>query len=264
MGVVEWLKPGRLAAWTVVLSAALLLAWGTMAQTPAHADDAAQMSISVSGSSVSCSAGVCTVDLGGTFVATVAVDGAPDGGYILVQSFIDYGTSLTYNRTEDKADELLWPDVASEQVYVRGEIAAGLVNHGGLTGLIPPLPASEYVGPIFEIALTCTDDLSSTNLQLLPEGDAVAKTNGSLFTLESAAQVTPKVNSITINCEATGGNGLPGDGGPGVGVILDAAATSFAIGGVPGDDDVKQAVAVDVAYCHARESARFGRFGRGG
>ena len=214
MRVVEWLKPDRSAAWTVVLSAALLLAWGTMAQTPAHADDVTLMSISVSGSGVSCSADVCTVELGSTFTATVAVDDAPDGGYILVQSFIDYGTSLTYNRTEDRTDELLWPDVASEQVFVRGEVAAGLVNHGGLTGLIPPLPASEYVGPVFEIALTCTDDVSSTNLQLLPAGDPIGLTNGAMFTDVDAVQVTPKVNSITINCgqeEAPDGDG-DGDG----------------------------------------------------
>ena len=224
MGVVEWLKPGRSAAWAVVLSAALLLAWGTMAQTPAHADDATQMSISISGSGVSCSADACTVDPGSTFTVTIAVDAAPDGGYVLVQSFINYGMSLTYNRTEDKADELLWPDVASDQVYVRGEVAAGLVNHGGLTGLIPPLPASEYVGPVFEIELACTDDFSSTNLQLLPAGDPIGLTNGAMFTDADAEQITPKVNSVTINCgggeapadDDDGGDGdgdLPGDGG---------------------------------------------------
>ncbi len=212
MGVVEWLKPGRLAVWTIGLSAALLLAWGAMAQTPAQADEATQMSISVSG----CSTAVCTVDPGSTFTVTVAVDAAPDRGYILVQSFIDYGTSLTYNRAEDKAEELLWPDVASDQVIVRGEVGDGLVNHGGLTGLIPPLPVSEYEGPVFQIDLTCTDDFSTTNLQLLPAGDDVALTNGAMFTDQDAVQVTPKVNSLTINCgegQAPGDDDLPGDGG---------------------------------------------------
>ena len=179
MGVVEWLKPGRSAAWTVVLSAALLLAWGAIAQTPAHADDVTLMSISVSGSGVSCSADVCTVDPGSTFTATVAVDDAPDGGYILVQSFINYGTSLTYNRTEDRTDELLWPDVASEQVFVRGEVAAGLVNHGGLTGLIPPLPASEYVGPVFEIYPEAARGVAGT--ALLPTFSFIADPNTGVF-----------------------------------------------------------------------------------
>ncbi len=214
MGVVERLRPVRLGAWTILLSAALLLAWGTVAQTPAHADEAARMSISVSGSGVSCSGDVCTVDPGSTFTASVAVVDAPDGGYVLIQTFIDYGTSLTYNRTEERADELLWPDVASDQVVVRGEIGAGLVNHGGLTGLIPPLPVSDYEGPVFEISLTCTDSFSSTNLQLLAAGDDVAFTNGAMFTDGDSVQITPKVNSITINCGVdTGAPDEPGDGG---------------------------------------------------
>ncbi len=81
---------------------------------------------------------------------------------------------------------------------------------------------------MFEIELTCTDGFSSTNLQLLPAGDAVALTNGAMFTDGDAVQVTPKTNSVTVNCgEDPGGDGLPGDGGlPGTGTGLSGSGST--------------------------------------
>lgn len=199
MEVVERLRPGRIGVWSAALAAALLIASLALAGA-ARADDEALMSISASGDSVSCSDDVCTVDPGDTFTITVSADDIPDGGYVLIQSFIDYGANLTYNPTEDRAEELLWPDIGSEEVLVRAEIGPGLVNHGGLTGLIPPLPLSEYAGPVFEMSFTCTANVTTNDIRLLPAHDPVALTNGALFTIEDGVEVIPKVNALTINC----------------------------------------------------------------
>ena len=184
---------GRLAVIGAALAAVFMMSH--FGQSLALAEEAAQMSLSVSG----CSADECNLDTGETFTLSVNIDAAPDGGYVLVQSFIDYGLNLTYNMTDAPADEVIWPD-GSPDVVVRDSIAPGTVLHGGLTGVIPPLPLSTYVGTVFEIELQCSDAFSSNDVKLLPSGDAVAGTSGALFNGEGAEQIIPKVGSVTVIC----------------------------------------------------------------
>ena len=106
MGVLGRITYGRLAIIGAALAAVFMM--GHLAQAPALADDAARMSVSVSG----CSGDECNFDTGETFTLSVSVDEAPDAGYVLVQSFIDYGADLTYNMTDAPSDELLWPDAS--------------------------------------------------------------------------------------------------------------------------------------------------------
>ena len=210
MGVVGRITLGRLAIMGATLAAVFMM--GHFAQAPALADNEAQLSLSVSG----CSSDECDLDTGESFTLSVNVDEAPEDGYILVQSFIDYGPNLTYNITESAADEIVWPDGIPD-VFVRDSsvaplnpnqpIPSGTVLHGGLTGVIPPLPLSTYEGTVFELAFTCSDSISTNNVQLLPSGDPVAGTNGAVFTtvtvvdeVDVTTQIVPKVNSVTINC----------------------------------------------------------------
>lgn len=184
---------GRLALIGAAVAAVFIM--GHFAQAPALAEEEAQMSVSVSG----CSAAECNLDPGEAFTVTVSVDDAPDAGYVLVQSFVDYGTDLTYNMTASPSDEVVWPDAIGD-VIVRDSVSPGTVLHGGLTGVIPPLPLSTYTGTVFELAFECSDSFSSNNIQLLPSGDPVAGTSGALLSTGEDVQVIPKVNSVTVNC----------------------------------------------------------------
>ena len=46
----------------------------------------------------------------------------------------------------------------------------------------------------------CGDSFSTTNLRLLPSGDAVAGTSGALLSTGDDVQITPKVDSVTVVC----------------------------------------------------------------
>lgn len=203
MGVMRRATLGRLAIIGAALAAVFIMSH--FAQAPALADDASQMSLSVSG----CSGDECNLDTGETFTLSVNVDDAPDSGYVLVQSFIDYGPNLTYNMTDTPAEEMLWPD-GSPDVIVRDSaqnpsnpdapIAPNSVLHGSLTGVIPPLPLSTYEGTVFQIELQCSDSFSTNDVMLLASGDALAGTSGALFNAEGAQQIIPKVGSVTVIC----------------------------------------------------------------
>ena len=202
MEVLGRIKLGRLAMIGAAVAAVFIM--GHFAQTPAMADHATQMSISVSG----CSGDECNLDNGEAFTVSVNVDTAPDNGYVLVQSFIDYGPNLTYNMTDAAGDEVVWPDGSSD-VVVRDSFVPGTILHGGLTGVIPPLPLSTYTGTVFELSFECSDDFSTNNVQLLPSGDDLAGTSGAVFTtvvvtdgVDVSTQVIPDTNSITVNCGA--------------------------------------------------------------
>ena len=202
MGILGRITLGRLAVIGAALAAVFMM--GHFAQAPALAEEAERMSISVSG----CSGDECNLDTGETFTLSINVDEAPENGYVLVQSFIDYGPDLTYNMTESSADEIVWPD-GSPDVVVRDSIEPDTVLHGGLTGVIPPLPLSTYTGTVFELEFQCSESFSSTDVQLLPSGAPLAGTSGAVFTtivvtdgVDVSVQVVPKTNSVTVTCGA--------------------------------------------------------------
>lgn len=197
-------KAARLLALSVPLAAVLALlalAWG-LSPERASAQSEAEMVLSIDGDDVDCdSSGTCEVPLGGDFTATVEITMAPPDGYILAQTTIDYGTNVTYNQTEEITEELVWPDIGGPEITLRGSTGEGIVNHGGLTGLLPPLPVSTYEGPFVVLSFTCTDEYTLNNLRLLPYEDPVAGTNGAVFTdPDGIRQITPVVNSLVVNC----------------------------------------------------------------
>ena len=151
-----------------------------------------------------CIAG-CTFATGESFTLAVDIVTAPAAGYVAVQSFIDYGDDLIYDIDGQLAeDEIVWMDLDT-RVAVRASLGAGLVNHGGLSGQIPPLPVSTDTGNFVEIKMACSAGDTSTQVDLLPLGDQQTVTSGTAFAeADIVTQVTPKVSGLLIHCGAGG------------------------------------------------------------
>ncbi len=150
----------------------------------------------------------CDVPADTSFTLSVDIVKAPPEGYILAQTFVDFGDDLTYKPTDSTVDEFVWPDcVVAVRAQFDGTSPAptdSKVNHGCLTGKVPPLPVSHYVGPLVGFLLTCSEDVSSTEVKLLRNSNPVASTSGAGFTIGGvlATQVKPLVNHLTVNCVA--------------------------------------------------------------
>ena len=139
----------------------------------------------------------CTVPSGGAFSLVVEiVTNPPD--YILAQSFIVYGPNLTYKPTAAAGDVFIWPE-CNTSVALTGSTNENSVLHGCLTGLLPPLPVSNYAGNMLALDMNCAAD-GSHEVLLLPEGDEKAGTSGALFKLSDESPVIPKVSNLTITC----------------------------------------------------------------
>ena len=190
-----------LAAIFALIAVAFFLAGQT--QTTSAVDGGPEMRLTANG----CTAD-CTFDPSEKFTLAIEIIQGPAGGYAAAQTFIDYGPDLTYDSSLMSADdEILWPDCVSA-IALRGETGPTLVNHGCLTGLIPPLPASDFVGTIVEISITCSASNSTTEIQLLPLNDPEALTNGAAFVeADGITQVTAKVSNLSVMC----GTGPPPD-----------------------------------------------------
>ena len=186
----------------------------------------------------SCEAGECFVDTGSTFTLAVDVREAPASPYVLVQTFIEYGVydptasedeagpdtcgdgidngdedgvdrrdedcvivDLVYVPSDAAQDEVVWEDL-SPDTALRGNIGPGTVLHGGLTGLIPPLPESNATGVVVQFQLTCPADPVAVPVSLLVYEDALANTSGSVFVeADGDTKVVPDVAPVTVNCE---------------------------------------------------------------
>lgn len=224
----------------VVAAALVLFAWDHATAQPSAAEEGTNMALTASGEGVSCSGDSCTVPLGGAFTLIVEVVEPPASGYIVVQTFVDYGLYLydaennednfgpgncgnavddgndglidrvdsecldlqiTYQAAGSAGAELVWPDIGAPETALRTQLFGGTVNHSGLTALIPPLPVSRFTGPIVQLAFTCTDSASETDVKLLPLGDELALGNGSGFVQpDGVTQVPAKADPLTIEC----------------------------------------------------------------
>lgn len=147
----------------------------------------------------------CTFANSESFTLAVDIVTAPASGYVAVQSFIDYGDDLIYDIDGLLAEtEIVWADL-EPRTAVRASLGAGLVHHGGLSGLIPPLPVSTDTGNFVEIKMTCSADDTSTQVDLLPLGDQQTVTSGTAFAERGPfTQVIPKVSGLLIHCGAGG------------------------------------------------------------
>ena len=143
----------------------------------------------------------CDLQIGSDFTLAVDAFAVPENGYVLMQTFIDYGGDLIYNRVGSAEDEIVWPDSA---LAVRDDSRPGIILHGGLTGFLPPLPVSHYEGVLVEISMSCSAEESSTEVRLLPYGDPNALTSGAAFVEPVIADVQrtvpPQLGSLRVAC----------------------------------------------------------------
>ena len=190
-----------LAAVSALVAVAFLLAG--QIQTSSAAGGGPEMRLTAGG----CAAD-CTFANDEKFTLVVEIIEGPASGYVGAQSFIDFGPDLAYDAdAAAAADEVVWPD-CSAPVALRAQTSPEFVAHGCLTGLVPPLPASTYVGNFLEISLTCSPGSSSTEIRLVPFGDPDAPTSGAAFKLDDlVTDVIPKVSNVSVTC----GAGAPAD-----------------------------------------------------
>ena len=142
----------------------------------------------------------CNVGFGTPFHIGVHALGIPANGYILMQTFIDYGPDLIYKPANPLLDEMFWPDNHDDATFIV-EPGPGLLSHAALTSVFPPQPQSTYVGKVVAVSMNCPDTSTTTTVNLLPFNDPVAGTFGSVFTeFGTEIQTIPKVGSLTINC----------------------------------------------------------------
>ena len=144
----------------------------------------------------------CDLQVGSDFTLAVDAFAVPENGYVLMQTFIDYGGDLIYNRVGSAEDEIVWPDAV---LALRNDSMPGLILHGGMTGFLPPLPVSHYEGIFVEISMSCSAGESSSNVTLLPAGDPVASTSGAAFQEPRRPNVprlmiVPQVGSLRVAC----------------------------------------------------------------
>ena len=197
------LRRSSVAGWVVMLGVILLLTVAACStdDKPGEGNGAPDSG----GAELRLTANGCTADC--TFASdeefTLAVElvAIPAGGYILAQSFIDFGPDLTYDAEATAAvDEVVWPD-CDPAIVVRTQFSPTSVNHGCLSGLIPPLPVSTFAGNIVEIAFTCSSESTTTEVRLLPENDPFAGTSGTgLVGTDISIHFIPPQTDLTIIC----------------------------------------------------------------
>ena len=123
-------------------------------------------------------------------------------------------SDLTYKPTESAFQEFSWP--VCEPMLAFRSVPAFAVGLGCIGSFLPPLPTSDYVGNVMAFEFTCSPDISSTLVRLLPEGASIAGTSGALFFSPRAEPIVPDVSDLAINCvdaapPAVGGVALGGE-----------------------------------------------------
>ena len=145
---------------------------------------------------------------GSTFTLQVVADASPQAnGYILVQTWIDYGDSLgdAGNGGAIVGSNVVWPDCEAATALATntdqgGDASLDAFSIGCLTGLIGPQP-SFAKGVIFEIQLTC-DENNNHIVNMLAAGTAPAGTSGAQYTEFNGGAIVPSVTNAEINCVA--------------------------------------------------------------
>ncbi len=133
------------------------------------------MSLTITGADATCdtTASRCHAAPGSEFTVSVSLDALPEDGAGTPAGYAGLQTQLFYDGLIYKpaaiGDEILWPDSA---LTVRSPAnpsgAERFVEHGGVTGTGPELPASSHVGEIVSITLTCTTEDATFDVALLP------------------------------------------------------------------------------------------------
>ncbi len=214
-------------------------------ETASAASGGAEMRIEIiAGSGGFCNGNDCYAEAGGTFTLGIDVVEAPAAGYSVVQTDLFTGhydpaasedgagpntcSDGTNNGDHDSKDRYdadcttvylnYFPRANAGEEFMDDVFAAafrvtsyvGRIPHAGMTGLVPPVPTTYFEGRLLELDMSCPATPVATFINLLPFGDPVAETSGALF-VEPDLQtpVTPKVNSLTVNCVSP--QAQPGD-----------------------------------------------------
>ncbi len=159
-------------------------------------------------------AGKVCVPLGAKFNVISVADVIPTGGYVLVNTWIDYDNQGLVTKPADatgvpvdnKCDTgvgdpcMIW-DQAFGPFLTIDDVANNGYQAGATTAGIPPLPISDYVGDLFGFSFTCTTTASTSVLTLIVGDQAPALTNGTFFTEGGTdKQINPSVTGLTVNC----------------------------------------------------------------
>ena len=132
-----------------------------------------------------------------TFWLETVAEHAPDSRYTGFQTLIQYG-SLIYEGA-DLRDEFLWPSTLLP-VALRTAMGENLVLHGALSGLLPPLPRSDYVGTLLRIALRCPepDAREEHSHEVLLLSYTSANTNGACYLHEKGPYAAEPITEVDI------------------------------------------------------------------
>lgn len=192
---------------------------GTPTVSPPHTSGGAEMLMTIADGNCETSIRpvTCDVAVGAEFTAVVDVKTAPPDGYYLMQTFVDFGETLAYTPVGNAADGIVWPEC--EVGLSSSVFGPGFILHTCLTAFVPPLPLSSYVGPVVELAFTCSETPSSSLVRLLPNDNPDPITNGALFIGLDNLRTIPKLNALVVNCVVPSAVG---------GVVLDSALSPLA------------------------------------
>ena len=128
------------------------------------------MALAVKGAG-NCSGSTCTVPLGAAFTLAVEVVTAPSQGYVLAQSYVDFGPDLNYNPSAAPLDEFSWPECTPASLPVRGQLDDESIISGCLTGILTR-PVSNYVGNyvklFYELLGRCEQHVGPTTTSRRP------------------------------------------------------------------------------------------------
>ena len=158
-----------------------------------------RMSLRITEPAGVCAGQQCTLGSGQPFTLAVMLVSVPVSGYILAQSWVEFGTVLNYRATTEPED-VVWPD-CDPALYFR-VVRVTSTTHGCLTGFSVPQPPSSYVGLFVEISFECSTSASSSQVLLLPFGGPVAQGSGTLYVdgQDQELQIAPEVDGLTVNC----------------------------------------------------------------
>ena len=197
------LPRGLVAGGLVILGVILLLTIAACSTDDQPGEDNGTSAPDSGGSEMRLTANGCAADCtfanDEEFTLAVEIVGIPGGGYIGVQSVIDFGADLTSNAAA-AADEIVWPD-CEPAIALSDLLSATLINHGCLSGLLQPLPVSTYAGTFVELSVTCSPESSKTEVRLLPEEGPDARPGGAAFMgTDAITRFFPEITDVTIIC----------------------------------------------------------------
>jgi hypothetical protein len=147
---------------------------------------------------VNCDGDECIVDPGTAFTLIVSVTRAPSLGHIGIGTQVNY-QHLIYSPTDQAAGEIVvsannYPGIA---LRAPADPTNGRVDHGMTAGTPPNFTPSQYVGPVVELAMRCTDEYSRNDVDLAPYSPS--NTLGSGFKLPNGDTVAAGA-TLLIRC----------------------------------------------------------------